>query len=74
MSPGERDEQPPNEQEDFVLNFEDMDKLPAHDLDRITAWMESMLASLCQLGSVKVSIPVCAVYQCCLVVVSACAM
>jgi len=37
MSPSERDEQPPNEKEDFVLNFEDMDRLLALDLDRITA-------------------------------------
>ncbi len=76
MSPGERDEEPPDENEDFVLNFEDLDKLPAHDLDRITAWMESMLASLCQLGNVKVSVPpclclvACAVYQRCLPVLS----
>jgi hypothetical protein len=32
MSPGERDEEPPDENEDFVLNFEKVDKLPAHDL------------------------------------------
>ncbi len=76
MSPVERDEEPPAENEDFVLNFEEMDKLPARDLQRITAWMESMLASLCQLGNVKVSVPpclclvACAVYQCCLRVLS----
>lgn len=53
MSPGERHEEPPDENEDFILNFEDMDKLSADDLQRITAWMESMLASLCQLRYVK---------------------
>jgi len=77
---GFRDEEPPDENEDFVLNFEKADKVSAHDLDRITAWMESMLASLCQLGNVKVSIPpclrlvACAVYQYCLPVLSTCAV
>jgi hypothetical protein len=72
LSPGERSEEPPAENQDSVLDFEDIDNLPAHDLDRITAWMESMLASLCQLGKVRVNIPsclclmACAVYLCCL--------
>ena len=56
MSPGERDEEPPDEKEDFVLHFEDVDKLPARDLDTITAWMQSMLASFYQLCNVEVSI------------------
>ena len=47
---------PPAENADSVLNFEDIDKLPADDLDRITAWMESMLASLCQLNNVRVDV------------------
>lgn len=80
MSPGERHEEPPDENEDFILNFEDMDKLSADDLQRITAWMESMLASLCQLRYVKVSAPPClclvasAVYPHCLPVLSTCAV
>ncbi|KAL0019988.1 hypothetical protein WJX79_010161 [Trebouxia sp. C0005] len=53
LSPGERDEEPPDEKEDFVLHFEDVDKLPARDLDTITAWMQSMLASFYQLCNVE---------------------
>ncbi|KAL0056161.1 hypothetical protein WJX82_008314 [Trebouxia sp. C0006] len=51
LSPDQRSEKPPAENADSVLNFENIDKLPADDLDRITAWMESMLASLCQLNN-----------------------
>ncbi len=74
LSPDERSEEPPAE--NAVLDFEDMDKLHAHDLDKITAWMESMLASLCQLGNVRVSVFLCLCwmpcddYACCLPVLS----
>lgn len=56
LSPDQRSEKPPAENADSVLNIEDIDKLPADDLDRITAWMESMLASLCQLNNVRVDV------------------
>ncbi len=70
LPPDERSEEPPAENEDFVLDFEDIDTLPAQDLDRITAWMEGLLANLCQLGNLQVSVCVhvclvaCHVYQC----------
>ncbi len=63
LSPDERSEEPPAE--NAVLDFEDMDKLHAHDLDKITAWMESMLASLCQLGNVRVSVFLCLCWMPC---------
>ncbi|DBB03252.1 TPA: hypothetical protein ACH3X3_010648 [Trebouxia sp. C0006] len=53
LPPDERSEEPPAENEDFVLDFEDIDTLPAQDLDRITAWMEGLLANLCQLGNLQ---------------------
>ncbi len=56
LSPDERSEEPPAENEDSVLDFEDIDTLPAQDLDIITAWMEGLLAKLCQLGNLQVSV------------------
>ena len=63
LSQDERSEEPPAE--NAVLDFEDMDKLHAHDLDKITAWMESMLASLCQLVNVRVNVPPCLCWMAC---------
>jgi len=76
LSPDERSEEPPAENEDSVLDFEDIDTLPAQDLDRITAWMEGLLANLCQLDNLQVSVcahvclVACHVYQCRLPVLS----